>query len=466
MLAVLEQFILEHRLVERGDIVCAGLSGGADSVCMVRLLHALQEKLGFELRAFHVDHHLRGSESTGDQMFVRQLCRELEVPLTVYEHPVSEIAAQWRKGLEETGRILRRQDAERCLEDGCSKIALAHHRNDRAETLLFNLARGCSIRGLTGIRPVNGPVIHPLLCFKKEEILEWMTSGGYDFREDASNRDTVYTRNYIREHVIPDLEDHVNRETVLHFTQLAEDAEHLLILLEKECGRLEKEHVLTEPGQITIRDSLLSEDSYLVRSVLLRCLGLLSGRRKDLQRIHADDLVSLFHSPEGARLSLPYGITAERFSGSVRLHSPDHFQEMKLKNDSFAEAVIPLIPGTSQSAGGYRIRSEWISDPLPLIREKNPYTKCFDYDIINKDCVFRTRRPGDRMVIDAKGHTRKLKDYMIGQKIPRLERDTILLMASGNRVHWVIGGRISEDAKVTDKTKRILAVTAIRENYE
>ena len=215
-------YIRRYHMVEEGDRVCVGLSGGADSLCLLVILQELSEELGIRLQAVHVNHGLRGEESDQDQAFTERLCREREIPLFVYARRVGEIARELGVGTEEAGRLVRQQIYLQCMQEhGSTKIALAHHQNDLAETLLFHLARGTSLRGLGAIRPVSGFLIRPLLCVSRGELEQELRSRGMTWRTDSTNLQDQYTRNCIRHHLIPSLVDEVNAQAVAHMAQAA-----------------------------------------------------------------------------------------------------------------------------------------------------------------------------------------------------------------------------------------------------
>lgn len=217
-------FIRKYQMIVRGDKVCVGFSGGADSVCLLQMLTELKDEIGFRLEAVHVNHNLRGGESDGDQRFAEEFCRDRGIPLHLYSCPVAETAKQNGWGLEEAGRHVRQEIYGECRSRfGIHKIALAHHQNDLAETLLFHLARGTSLEGMAAVRPVRGEIIRPLLCVTREEIEEELRRRGMAWRTDSSNLKDDYTRNCIRHQVIPVLQEKVNRRAVGHMAAAGGD---------------------------------------------------------------------------------------------------------------------------------------------------------------------------------------------------------------------------------------------------
>ena len=195
-------FMEQYHMVMAGERVLLGLSGGADSVCLFHLLRELQEPLGFSLLAVHVNHNLRGAEAGRDAAFAENLCREYDVPFYLYSCPVEKIAKEKHLSTEEAGRVARQEVFAACAkEQGAVKIALAHHQDDVAETMLHHLARGTSLAGLASLRPVRGNVIRPLLCVGRKEIRQELESRKCSWCEDSTNAEDAYTRNGIRHHV-------------------------------------------------------------------------------------------------------------------------------------------------------------------------------------------------------------------------------------------------------------------------
>ncbi|MCI5760747.1 MAG: tRNA lysidine(34) synthetase TilS [Eubacterium sp.] len=585
-----DAYIRRFHMIDEGDVVIAGVSGGADSVCLLLVLNALREKRSFHLAAVHVNHNIRGADADADEEYVRTICRERKIPLYVYSFSVTEIARQEKRGLEETGRLLRQQafrdalcKAERLFLSeetgeradnpkrrrvteargrggaaGGVKIALAHHANDLAETALFQAVRGSSLAGLAGIRPVSriggaweevdaegptsssgysrdnrdmwedartkGPtassshspgnrvawedarteelmVIHPLLFVRRREIEAWLQERNICWRTDATNLDEGYSRNCLRQRVIPYLEEHLNPEAVRHIRELAEDAAEADEYLHTEARKRESELVKVgsngDGGVIVfLKDALMQEAEIIQRYILMDALEMVSGRKKDLGREQLRQLRELFGMSAGKGVDLPYGVRAVRRYDGIRLVRGDaalscgsrdlsrggtdlcsesrdlsrrdaelctERKDLSCRSSDLAQSAgVPVTGEGTFFFRGWRFTCRQMRG-YPGAEKKIPlnrYTKYFDYDKIGTNIVFRTRLAGDRIAVTDTGQTKKLKDYFINEKIPRDERGGIPLLASGQRIFWVVGGRISGDCRITDKTKNILEITA------
>ena len=188
-------FMKKNHMTDRGDSVLAAVSGGADSVCLLLLLHEMAAELGIKVFAFHMNHGIRGAEADRDERFVMELCERLNIPLTVAHEKVEEYAAERGLSGEEAGRILRYHHLGETAEKyQCAKIAVAHHEDDDAETVLLNLFRGSGLAGLSGIRPVRENIIRPLLCVSRKEIEGYLNEQELSWCEDSTNRENDYTR--------------------------------------------------------------------------------------------------------------------------------------------------------------------------------------------------------------------------------------------------------------------------------
>ena len=210
MLAKVLQYIKEHNLITPGDLLVAGISGGPDSMALLHILLQLRPRLNFELVAAHLNHGLR-PEAAAEEEFVRDYCQARQVPFYSRRVDIEEIAVRDKKSVEEAGRNCRYQYFNELVAQlGGTRIATAHHRDDNAETVLLNIIRGSGIKGLRGIRPVNGIIIRPLLCVDKNEIETYLAENSVKYCIDLSNYSTDYLRNRIRHNLLPLLEQDYN----------------------------------------------------------------------------------------------------------------------------------------------------------------------------------------------------------------------------------------------------------------
>ena len=438
MLKKVRDYMREHEMTAPGDAVIVALSGGADSVCLLTVLKQLTAP-AFLLRAVHVHHGIRGAEADRDEAFAQKLCESLSVPLCVAYCHVPAYAAEHGLSEEEAGRILRYQVLEKEagkweqeLPAGSRvKIALAHHRDDNAETILHHLLRGSGLTGLAGIRPVQGRRIRPLLCVGREEIRAYLEAEHISWCEDSTNQSPDYTRNRIRSQVLPLLKTAVN-----------EQAEE--IWQEAVCGR--EEDLAAIPLTAFARQPEILK-TYLIRHMLDQ----LHPGWKDIGSRHFTAIAELAGKPVGSRLDLPGGLMARTGYETLEIVRKTE-REVSVKTESGADGEIhgrQTVPELHMT-----VFSRQKDQEIP----KNQYTKWFDYDKIKGTLSVRTRRTGDYLILPS-GGSKTIARYMIDEKIPKEKREQILLLAEGSHVLWVVGFRISEYYKIEEHTENILQVT-------
>lgn len=476
--------IQNYHMIEPGMRVLAGVSGGADSVCLLLALAEYRRLIGFELVAVHVEHGIRGEESLADARYVEKLCRSFGVELVV-EHPdVAGLAQERHMTMEEAGRAARYEIFERIrLERGADRIAVAHNQNDQAETVLWNLVRGSGIAGLAGMSPVRNHLVRPLLFLSRAEIEKILRSRGIGWQTDRTNLETCYTRNRIRLQVLPQMEQQLNAQAVRHLAEASERLREVCEYLSKETDRAAARCIL--PGVYLDLQEFCREQPLIQKELLKRCVSLAhggAGGLKDLGHLHLEALLSLAGMPCGKSLDLPGKLQvirerqflhfiaqekSERFGSAAQAEvsgMSHHTGKASCAGRSPEKSAALEIPVTVDSpfrVGGFSVRAELLDNSAEIlqeIHEEKKYTKLLSYDTINYHVCFRTRRTGDYLIINQDGGRKKLKDYLIDQKIPRQERDRLWLLADGSHILWIVGDRISEAAKVKQDTKQILKI--------
>ena len=452
-----------------GDRVIAGVSGGADSVCLFLMLLELREKIGFDLIAVHVHHGLRGEAADQDQQFVEALCEQHRIPLEIFRVNLESIAKKRKQSLEEAGRMVRREAFDSvCKKYGGNKIALAHHQNDNAETLLWNLSRGTGLDGLGGIRPVNGKFIRPLLCMNRKEIEEYLAKRKQSYCIDETNAGTDYTRNKLRHLVLPILEEQVNSAAVRHMNETMEQIWELQEYMQEQVEAAYQECVqehFEKACWIQIQQKSFETFPELIKKMVIRKgMEQVGGKKRDLSHKHVDVMMELMNKQVGRTLDLPYEMHAKRNYEGIRLEKQRtySFGEEK-KAEIMQECMSELnIPGETILADrNLKLRCKILEKPKNLSIKDIPqkiYTKWFDYGIIKSSLYIRTRQAGDNIVIDEKGHQKKLKSWFVDEKIPKEVRDSQLLLAENNDILWVLGHRMSQAYQVKQSTKWILQI--------
>lgn len=443
MLNKIRNFIETHNMFEPGDQVVIGLSGGADSICLLEVLWRLQKELSIRLAAVHVHHGLRGAEADRDAAFAKKRCEERSIPFRMACYDVNAYAAEKGLSTEEAGRTLRYQAfSEEAGKEENSKIAVAHHQDDNVETILLNLFRGTGLKGLGGIQPVRDRIVRPLLCVERSEIRNWLEEKGLSFCEDSTNKENDYTRNKLRNQVIPLIVSGINEKAVQNILRAGMLSRQADAYIEKRAEEILSEHVLYQGSSVGIGKPVLnSEDPMLGAYVVHRMLELAGGQKKDISSCHVDSVLGLFTKPVGRSVSLPFGLKAVCGYREVWITCASGEENV---HNSSPEMQIPMEMTTFPYEKGKEI-------------PKNLYTKWFDYGKIKGTLSVRTRETGDFITISGGGR-KTVKSYMIDEKIPAKERTQIPLLAEGDHILWITGYRISEYYKVTDSTQTILQV--------
>ena len=471
MLDRIHQFMIKNNMIASQDTIVVGVSGGADSVCLLTILKELQENIDFSIIVVHINHCIRGYESDMDQEFVRVLCEKLEVEFKPFAVDVKKMAEQDKISVEEAGRKARYRIFEEVLSQSvggsAGKIAVAHHMDDQGETILMNVFRGSGIKGVCGMQPVRDNIIRPLLCVRRCEIEHYLETKGQPFRTDSTNLDNDYTRNRLRNVVFPYLEENVNQhcvENICGMAQMISEAESYInrqaIVAKSKCDNI------NEDNTHTINIPLFSENDIIIKKYIIRkVIDELAGKLKDVYKIHIESILALENKQVGSQVDVAYGIVAKRGYNEIMIQNKSNHEKYTYKNES--KDIVIEEKTTVFIQDSYYVKDESFMSfheaefcKLDELKEiiGNDYTKVFDYDKIKFTLQFRTRQTGDYIQIDKNGGNKKLKDFFIDSKVPRDYRDRVLLLADGNCILWIVGFRMSEGYKIENMTKKFLQV--------
>lgn len=454
--------IRQYHMIEEGDHVIAGVSGGPDSVYLLFLLLEYQKQEHFSISVVHVEHGIRGEESRKDAEFVRKLCDRQKIPFFLFEVDAQKEAREKKISTEEAGRILRyRAFEEVCQAYGGDKIAVAHNEEDQAETILWNLARGSGMAGLCGIHPVRGKIIRPLLTTSRAEIEEWLKRNQIETRHDRTNSEEIYTRNKIRLKILPQMTREINMQAVRHIAQAGRKVQKAEAFLQRMTDRAEEQCVEKKEQTVRIRTSdFLEQDEILKEYLLRRSLEYLSCGLKDITQKHIEALLEIAGGSQGRSTNLPGGIVGKKEREFLFLSIDQHERKEQKEEQKkvWREVQVPGVVVLENETVEFTLE-EGKSQRIP---EKS-YTKWIDYDTIKGKLILRNRLPGDYLVVNQSGGKKKLKDYLIDVKVPKEQRDSILLVADGSHILWVIGYRISEACKVKEGTRHILKIKMTKE---
>lgn len=466
----------ETDYLAHGDSVLVGVSGGADSMCLLSLLLSVREELSLTLTVCHVNHGIRGEHADGDATFVEAFCKEQGIPCVVKQADVPAYVRETGLGTEEAARILRyRAFSEVYGEIGADKLAVAHNMEDLAETVLFRLTRGTGMRGMGGIREMSTleiggrtlTVIRPLLSFHRSGITAYLKAQGISWREDETNRETEYGRNRIRHEVLPEL-NALNPKAVDHIAAFSEQMRQMSDYLDSITDR-----ILTEAAEKRLpynsfispayrTERLLAEPEVIRKAAIHRLLSGWNGEEKDLTASHVEAVEQLLSAPSGREIRVAGGLTVRK-----EQHLLAAYRTTGEENRTEAFALdLTLRDGEETSVGlpngetlTLLVRSVTPEDRDVSILRKNSCIKCFDYDKITTGLCLRTRKPGDFLVIHPDGGRSLLQDFFVNRKVPSEERERAVLLCEGSCVLWALHYRTGEHLHITENTKRVLVCT-------
>lgn len=440
------KFIENNSLLKSGDKVLVALSGGADSVFLIKMLC----DLGYECEAAHCNFHLRGKESQRDEDFVRNLCESLKVRLHTKDFNTAVYATDHGISVEMAARELRYAFFEQLAEEyGAQAIAVGHHRDDNVETLLLNIVRGTGIRGVRGIQPRNGKIIRPLLCLSHEDIISHLERNGMEYVTDSSNKLDVYSRNKIRLNVMPML-------SAVNFAA-AENIAITIDNLSEVCKIYEYaikasiSNCLTVVGNTQIVDINRLQAEVSPRSVLheiLSPLGFTNAQVVDILRVaETGDSGRMFGAKQW-RLLIDRGQI-------IIAPQPDESADIEYKFRFASHS------GCMRFDGFGLIRYN-IVDNVNLEFKTDKNFAYFDVDKMHGPLTIRKVQQGDSFTPFGLKGTKLLSDFMTDIKLNRFEKESQKVMCDANQIAWVIGKRSSDIFRVDKDTKKVLILEFVR----
>jgi tRNA(Ile)-lysidine synthase len=473
-------------MVFPGDRVAVAVSGGADSVALLRLLAGLRDSLGITLLVVHFDHALRGAESEADAQFVAALSRDLGLEYICEREDVAAAAAQQRLNLEDAARRLRYAFFLRIVEQSrATRVAVAHTADDQAETVLARLFRGTGPAGLAGIHPVLGPIVRPLLATRREELRDYLRGLGQPWREDLTNFDLSRQRARIRGQLLPLLERDFSPGIVSHLSDLArlsrEEQQFWNELVEDRFGALVRE----DRGRFTVQicdflspldlltgssASALRAPGPALRSLTERLVRrLYEGVRGNCQDLTAEHVEQVIHLAtecvSGSRIDLPGGVVAERNFGSLvfgkTAGEPRAGRGAETANARLAYQYVVSPPNIGSTAISvpelgtcFLLKViDWSSTERDTNSEDT-----LDADLLKSTLTLRNWQPGDRYRPRGHRQKRNLKQLFLARRVPKSDRGNWPVIECGGSIVWVRGMPLAGDFCAGDRTKRGLRI--------
>lgn len=458
---IVSQNIVENDLLRTHRIV-VGLSGGPDSVCLLHVLKSLSEDLSMELYPAHLNHMLRAGEADGDEEFCGEFCESLGLTLKVWHKDIKSIAATEKKSVEEAAREVRyslfREYAQAL---GGALIAVAHNMNDQAETVLMRIIRGTGLDGLKGMEFYSNGIIRPLLSVPRSLIEKYIMEAGISARIDSTNLVPDYTRNKIRLELLPDIKRLFEvdaAEALYRLSQTcSEDAELIGIIVDEEYNKclLEKSDSYIK----LLTDKLTAVPKPALGRLVRRALADFSQSLKGIEYIHIEQVKRLIlNGRSGTVVQLPGDIRVYRDYSFIKIFR-EYSESKSVKNDS--QLVIDH-QGEYLMSDNQKVKVEYMTykeyEKVTLKFSQKALTQCFDAEAIKNSAVIRYRQAGDVFFPYGSKGSKKLKEFLIDEKISKEQRDRLLLIADGKDIMWIVGMRTNEKYKVNDKTVKVVKI--------
>lgn len=486
-------FVKEQKLIEKNDSVLVGLSGGPDSIFLLHFLLSIKDMYNLKIVAAHLNHSLRGKESDKDENFVKKLCKKVNLELVTRKEKVKKFAKENKLNLEEAGRVLRYQFFNQVREEyNLKKIATGHTADDNAESIIFNLIRGTGVSGLAGIAIKNADLIRPILCLTKEEILDYLKRNKIKYRFDKTNLKTNYTRNLIRLKLIPKIKkinpsvletlfdtSNLFRElkeflelSTASFNKIFEIIEgsnekklkiNLTLLRKIESENLSNElyndfqslfvmksdyidnlknssnTLLNFEKQIEFGSKLKYPIMHLIQKYVNDHFNVLLNYR-NIQYV-----LSLRNAQKGKSIELPESLIAIREADSIIIQKKDLNENVNF--------IIEI--GTKHESSYFSFSSEKI-DNTKVEFSKSGMIEFIDAEKLQGSLRLRNWKEGDKILPLGFKSYKKVSDILTDRKLPHLIRKKILVLEDEKEIIWLVGVRLSDKYKISNKTKCIL----------
>ncbi|WP_296127073.1 tRNA lysidine(34) synthetase TilS [uncultured Anaerococcus sp.] len=443
--------IRKHQLIEKGDTIIVGASGGPDSQFLIYMLEKLRKEIDFDIVLAHLN-HLHRKEAANDENLVRETADNLGLKFFSESKSMDDLAKKEKISSEDAGRRLRYDFFNRLVgKFPSSKIAVAHNKDDQAETVLMRIVRGTGLDGLKAMAYRSGNIIRPILDIKKKDILTYLDQNKIPYAIDHTNFEADYTRNKIRLEVIPVLEE-INPRFIDQAARLSDLAKDDLTIIDDTIGEIFDKICDRSVREIKFRKNDFESLKKPYQNRLIR-LGIekLKGTIKDISKDNIDEFLSLIALANGKEI----------IKDDLKFRKSYDYYILEEAKDFKNESVYDLYAEDEIDFDGKIIKSSIINSKTYTREKSKAY---FDYDKLKFPLKVRARRNGDKFIPLGSKSNKKLKDFFIDQKIDRAKRDRLPIILSDDKIVWITGLRMSEEFKVTDLTSKILQIEVYDED--
>lgn len=440
-----------HDMLPQGAVVVVMLSGGADSVSLLRVLAAMAPDADLKLSALHVNHLLRAAAADEDESFVRELCASIRIPLRVERVDVAGLAEREGLNLEDAGRRVRYELASQEIDARCAaagepadtgRIAVAHTRDDRTETFMMRLAQGAGAAGLTTLKPRRGRIIRPLIEADRTEVREYLDLLCQSWREDESNTDTSRLRARVRHELLP-LMRAINPQFDTSLARTVEVLAEEDILLTEMAEAFANDFARSSGERVEFECAMMATLSLPMRRRAVRSAVLQAfPEASRLEFEHVEALVAGLGT-EGFARDLPYGLRAEQRYGTMSV-------SRTVEGNRPVASGLLLIPGIADLGPAGAIHGNRVD---AVIGDEGPDVAVIDAASVGGELSVGPYREGDRICPLGMVGSKKVSDLLIDSKIPKAFRHQVPVVRDGDQIVWVAGIRMSESYKVTPVTR-------------
>ena len=473
-LKMLEEKVLEtikkFDMLSFDDKILVGVSGGPDSVTLLKILLSFQQRYNLSIYIAHLNHMLRGKESDEDANFVKNLAQELDLPCEVKSCNLTEIARKKQLTLEEAARGYRYMFYLKTAQKfGANKIALGHNADDQVETVLMRFLRGSGLEGLMGIPPVRDEIIRPLIECTREEIEEYCQEHKIEYRIDSTNKETIYFRNKIRLELLPLLSHEYNKnikDIILHLQSIISEVSAYLQqkteLLFREITKVEgQERIIVDLKKFNPLHPALK------RRIIRKSIEVVKGNLYSISFTHNDEILKLTEYQSGEKeIYLPDNLKVKKSYDQLIIYKKKIFKNHPGKTSAPWEYNLSVPGQTEIKPLGMEVElkilnSAEVKTSQYSNRKKSDseFVEFIDYNEVKYPLKLRNRRIGDMFYPLKMTGVKKVKEFFIDNKVPKGHRDLIpILVDSEGKIVWIVGMRLDDRVKITFDTTKMLYI--------